>query len=865
MAKGDAKMRKKRKKKMVFKPFKKFKEFIKIRIKNKGIKNFIISLILIILIAVASICLAFALYIIVSAPNFDKDLLYSKEATVIYDVNGEELARIGSENRELVTYGELPQVFVDALIATEDSRFFQHNGLDIARFVKASIGQVAGSSAGGASTITMQLVKNVYTDSTSHGIKGIIRKFTDIYMAVFKIENCYTKEEIMEFYVNSLWLGNDGALNYSGIYGVETASNYYFGKSVSELTLAESSLLVGMYQNARLYNPYRNPVGCRNRQKTVLKLMVLHGYITQEEMDAVLEIPIQSLLVEDGYLNSSNENQAVIDYIINDVIEKTGQDPRNVPMKIYSTIDPKVQKVLIDVENGDYYKWKDEEMQEGIAITSVSNGSITALSGGRNYKARGLNRATDVKRQPGSSAKPLFDYAPHIEYLNSSPGTYFFDDQYTYSTGQTLNNSDNKFMGMITMRTALALSRNIPALQAFHQVSRTNKKYIEDFVHSVGIDYGTDLYESASIGGFNGVSPLQMSAAYGVFARGGYYIEPYSFTKIEFENGTTYDYKPTKTKVLSAQTAYLITSALTNVLTDNNYGISVKGTTIAGKTGTTNIDSASREQQGLPKDLIPDMWFITYNSEYSIGLWIGYDKNNAEHYLTVNSGYTARTTLMRALATHIYSTNKTFSKPSGISTVTVEKYTYPLQLASKYTPDDMKMTEIFKEGTEPTEVSFRYEKLATPTNAKSVVKNNQVTLTWNEIATPKAIDNDYLLKYFQENYGQFASKYYEQRINENAQTLGTLGYQVYLKGNDGSLIDLGWHQNATYTQSIEKGKTYTFIIKASYSIFKNNASEGLTITVKGVNPDNEEKEEENLDIPPIVNPEENDEHSENLD
>ena len=187
------------------------------KIKEKGVKNFILSIIMICLIIFASLLLIFALYIIISSPNFDKDVLYSKEASVIYDVNGDELARIGQENRTLITYNDLPQVFVDALIATEDSRFFQHNGLDIARFLKATMKQLTGKDEGGASTLSMQLIKKLYTQkSQEQESKGesLLRKFRDIYMAVFKLENSYTKEEILEFYANSLWFGNDGSLNY---------------------------------------------------------------------------------------------------------------------------------------------------------------------------------------------------------------------------------------------------------------------------------------------------------------------------------------------------------------------------------------------------------------------------------------------------------------------------------------------------------------------------------------------------------------------------------------------------------------------------------------------------------------------------
>lgn len=801
-------------------------------IKRKGKKGFIWEIIFSFLIFCASAVLIFVLYIIISAPNFEKDKLYKKEATVIYDKNGIEFARVGQEDRELIEYKDLPQVYIDALIATEDSRFFQHNGLDIARFLKASVGQLVSSKAGGASTITMQLVKKTYTNGASKGIAGIVRKFTDIYMAVFKIESSYTKEEILEFYSNSLWYANGRSINTTGIYGIEQASQHFFGKSVRELNLAEASLIVGMYQNPRLYNPYKNPVGCRNRQKIVLKLMVNHGYITEEEMNAVLEIPIESMVADDSDAVSTNDYQAIIDHVIDEVYEKTKKDARQVPMKIYTTFDLKVQDVLVKLEKGELFKYYNDYDQEGTAITSIEDGSIIALSGGRKYGARGLNRATDINRQPGSTAKPLFDYAPYIEYLNGSPGDYFFDEPYAYSTGQSINDADRKYQGMITLRQGLIGSRNVTALQAFQKVAAKDQSLIENFVHSVGINYGSTLYESASIGGFNGTNPLEMSAAYAVFGRGGYYIKPYSFTKVIFEDGTTYENKYTKEKVISEETSYMITNVLVDTVRDSWSGsIKISGTEVAGKTGTTNLDIATQKAQNLPADLIPDSWNITYNPEYSIALWYGYDRHRTDYYMNTNTGWTARSRIMEALARNIYSTNKTFKRPSGVISVEVEKETVPLMLASEYTPENMRMTELFKEGTEPTETSIRYQKLEAPTGGKASYNGNEVTLSWTGIKTPDAINSTYLQNYFNDNYAAFATKYYEKRIEYNNSYIGKQGYEVYMQNEDGSLKELTFTENASYKQTIEGGKSYKFIIKSSYSIFKANQSDGLIINV----------------------------------
>ena len=339
--------------------------------KRKFKKTLILSIIAVLGIIFLTMILAFALYIIISSPNFDKNLLYKKESTVLYDKDGNEFARIGTENRVLVKYEQLPQVLIDSIVATEDSRFFQHNGFDAARFLKASVGQILGNNdAGGASTLTMQVIKNTYTSSTDHGIKGIVRKFTDIYMAVFKLESAYTKEEIIEFYVNSQWLGYDGDLNYTGIFGVEQASQYYFGKSVTDLNLVEAALIAGLFQNPTYYNPYTQPERAEKRRNTVLNLMVRHGYITKEEADEAKSISVASMLVKRD-TDKVNDYQAFIDYVLKDVEENTGINPYKTPVEIYTTLDRSIQGTLTSLEKGELYSFPNDSVQFGMAITSV--------------------------------------------------------------------------------------------------------------------------------------------------------------------------------------------------------------------------------------------------------------------------------------------------------------------------------------------------------------------------------------------------------------------------------------------------------------------------------------------------------------
>ena len=279
--------------------------------KKGNLAEKILVIIMFILVGIFAIGISFLLYIVIMAPEFDVEKLYTKEASIIYDSSGNEIARLGTENRQRVSYDDIPEVFVDALVATEDSRFFQHNGVDLARFIKATLGQLLGhSGAGGASTLTMQIVKQRITSSESSGIEGIIRKFTDMYISVFKIEKKYTKEQIIEYYVNIPGLG-------SNTFGIQQASEKYFDKSISEVTLPEAALLAGLFQAPSAYNPYNYPEKAEQRRNQVLNLMQRHGYITKEECENAKKISVTSLLANKAAAN--NPNQGFINTVIDEV------------------------------------------------------------------------------------------------------------------------------------------------------------------------------------------------------------------------------------------------------------------------------------------------------------------------------------------------------------------------------------------------------------------------------------------------------------------------------------------------------------------------------------------------------------------
>lgn len=801
--------------------------------KGKGKKIFKIVLIIgfiLVIIAVIMMCIFFYM-IIKKAPDFDPEKLYQKESSILYTTNEEIYAKLGTEKRENISYDNVAEVLIDAVVATEDSRFFQHNGFDFLRFMKASFYQLLGySEAGGASTLTMQLSKQYYTSTEASGIDGIIRKFTDIYMAVFKIEKKYTKKEVLEFYLNSNYLG-------AGASGVEQASLTYFGKSAKDINLAEAALIAGLFNAPNFLDPYINPEGAEARRKVVLSLMERHGYITSEERAAADAITVDKLIIKHD--TNAGEYQGFIDTVVQEVIDITGLNPYTTPMIIYTTMDKTKQDYVNKIVNGDNFKWENEKVNAGIAIVDVNTGALVAVGAGRNKSGiLGLNYSTfhspAKKRQIGSTAKPLFDYGPGIEYNNWSTYTPFVDEEYSYSSGTGVLNWDGKYNGFMTLRDALIGSRNVPALKAFQSISNSNiKKFVTSLGLSPEIESGL-VHEAHSIGGYNGESPLSVASAYSSFASGGYYNEPYSFTKLIYrETGEEYTHKTKKQKVMSEETAYMINDMLVDTAKSalGSYA-SVNGKPYAAKTGTTNFPNSAFKEFNLPYNAINDLWVAGYNTEYSIAIWYGYDTINKDYVSKFGNYNHAK--LFQAVAKGIFTSNTSFTQPTGVVEVEIEKETYPAMLPSEYTPSNMITKELFKKGSEPTEISTRYQKLNDVTALNATDKDNTLTLSWTGISTPDAISNDYLNAYFKKLYKKESDQtnYLNSRLNYNKNYIGTLGYNVYKKDGD-KLTLLGFTGENSYNVNISSlsGKQ-TFVVKSIYSIFKDNASIGTEISIE---------------------------------
>ena len=658
------------------------------RNKNKKTTNKTLTIIISIIAFFVMFGLGFLYYIYINSPEFNTDLLYKKESSNIYDSKGELIATIGTEKRQLVTYEELPQVLIDAIVATEDSRFFEHNGIDLPRFLKASYGYFSGVNAGGASTLTMQVSKNTFTNTNAEGFAGIVRKFTDIYMSIFKIEKDYSKEEIIEFYVNAPYLG-------AGSYGVEMASKTYFDKDISNINLVEAAMLAGMFQAPGEYDPYVNPDKTNTRKNEVIDLMVRHGYISKDEAKSAKIKHISDIIQKQE--DKINKYQGFIDTVIEEVIDRTGNNPYEVSMDIYTTMVRSKQ----DVINNFYkkHKFKDKKVQVGIGMIDNKTGAIVAVGAGRNKTSeRSLNYATQISRHPGSTAKPLFDYGPGIEYKNWSTYTPFMDKAVRYTGGGVMQNVDHKYQGFLTLEQCLVRSRNTCALQAFQSISNSK---INKFVTSLGItpEYlgnSTYINEAHSIGGFTGVSPVQLAGAYAAFGNKGYYTEPHSINKIVYKNANediVEEFNFEKKKVMKATTAYMIAYMLKKVTSSS---VHVKGTDLAAKTGTSSYDNKILKKLGLSSNVIQDAWTVTFSPDYSVAIWYGYDKLTKKTYNTSNHAWSERVKIQREIVNKVMDKNSRFKRPSGIVAARVAVGTNPPLLSSSG------QVHLFVKGTQPT-------------------------------------------------------------------------------------------------------------------------------------------------------------------
>ncbi|SDJ82938.1 PBP1A family penicillin-binding protein [Sediminibacillus albus] len=641
------------------------------------------------------------------APPLEEEELKDPIASQILDMNGEVVASVGTKKRQLVNYEDIPSLVEDAVLATEDVRFYDHFGLDPKRLGGAVLSNITeGFGSEGASTLTQQVVKRSFLTSE----KSLDRKSQEAWLAV-KLEKEYSKEEIFEMYVNKIYYSDN-------IYGIATAADYYFDKSLEDLSLAQAALLAGMPQSPNSYNPYDHPKRAKERRNTVLALMEQHGKISHEEQMKASEIPITEGLVERSegertYLTGEKKYEAFVDIVISEVEALGDYNIYEDGLRIHTTLDPEAQNTMEKMLNNDdiikFPKDKDgQPFQAGVTLLDTNSGAIRAVGGGRNYgkeAKRGFNFATDTDRQPGSVIKPILAYGPAIEFMQWSTAHIVEDEEFEYENGGKPKNWDGEFKGPMTIREALLGSRNIPAIKTFNEVGH---KKAADFASNLGLNLEEPLHESAAIGGLSqGTNPLEVAGAYAAFGNGGTYNEPYAVTKIELRDGSIIEPDHESHQAMENYTAYMVTDMLKDVL-EHPEGTGsqarIPGLPAAGKTGTTNYSEDTLEEYNIDERNAPDSWFAGYTTNYTAAVWTGYQER--KNYLTPEERDTAEK-IFKHLMEQVSKKSKTkdFEQPDSVVEVEIEDGTDPPKLASSFTPEEETSTELFVKGREPSEES----------------------------------------------------------------------------------------------------------------------------------------------------------------
>ena len=608
--------------------------------------------------------------------------------SIIYDGQSDVVTRLhGVQDRTWVSISELQPSTVYAFISAEDARFFEHEGVDVIRIAGAVVADIkAGSYVQGASTISQQLIKLSHLTSE----KTISRKAEEAALA-YEMERQYSKEDILEMYLNYVYFGG-------GYYGIEAAAEGYFGVHASDLTLDQSAMLAGILKSPSGYAPHINYAASINRRNNILRLMRDYGYITDDEKkQASARRPT---ILHDKreeysgyYTDAVTKSAAALMGITVDELIRGGYS-------IYSAMDSDIQHYCEEMfKNGELFPAEDSEA--AIVVLEPSTGMVVAMVGGRSYTGGiSFNRATDIRRQPGSVIKPVIAYAPAFEYLNYTAADMILDEETTFAD-YTPSNYGNKYYGWVTVREAVTKSLNVPAVKTLSAVGVYRAK---DFAKRCGIEFDDkDDSLALALGGFTyGVSPLQIAGAYSCFASGGIYNTPTLIKKITDRNGlTVYEYRQDSRRVMSEANAYILTSMLKSVVTEGTgHRLNTLDIPIAGKTGTVGLANGNR-----------DAWMAGYTPEYTAVVWQGYDSDRLGLLPSSATGGTYPALMLYELFNHIYPDGRSgdFEKPESVKQYSIDAKTLKKQhkavLANAMTPQSSRITEYFTEETAPEDVS----------------------------------------------------------------------------------------------------------------------------------------------------------------
>ncbi|RNB87388.1 PBP1A family penicillin-binding protein [Brevibacillus fluminis] len=633
------------------------------------------------------------------------------EASVIYDKNGKQVGTLAvQETRDYVPISKMPPNLINAFVSVEDRRFFEHNGVDLFRVGGAILKDVQqGSMAEGGSTITQQLAKNVFL---SHE-KTFWRKTKEMSIAI-SLERKYSKDEIMEMYLNKIYLGH-------GVYGVEAASQLYFNKHVEDLDNAEVAMLAAIPKAPSTYSPFAKPALAKERRDTILRLMSEQGYITAEQKQQAQAEPLPTRKnpteagIKPGY-------EAYVDYVVQEAEDKYGV-PEEMLYRggwdIYTALDTKVQDAMIkQFKNSDNFPadGPKQQVEGAMVVLDQHTGGIAGLMGGRSYVHKGFSHATDMRRQPGSTFKPLAVYAPAIDMGKANLYSQLNNMRQNFN-GYEPRNYNNQYSKTISIQDAVAQSINVPAVSLLNDVGISNSlDYLKKF--GIQLDPQNDRNLAIALGGLSkGTSPLEMAQAYSAFADGGKMSKGYVITKISNDKmGFEKSVAPEQSQVISAQTAWDMHQLLAGVV---QYGTGknarIKGFDVVGKTGTT--------QSTLVNGADKDAWFVGYTPEYLGAVWMGFDTEDKSHVMRKESGIPAKmfSKVMSEALEGVKS--KGFTRPDGAKDEQPpEQEVAGPQLAADLTIDGDKLKVVLSWiGNEGSDVTYDIYRFADSIDKKELI------------------------------------------------------------------------------------------------------------------------------------------------
>lgn len=582
------------------------------------------------------------------APAFSDEKLKDPVPAEIYSNNDELVTTLfQGQKREYVSIEDVPEQVSDAVLAIEDNRFYEHGAIDFIRLGGAVLSNITdGFASQGASTITQQVVKRAFLTEE----QTLERKAQEAYLS-YRLEQEYSKDDILEMYLNKIYYSD-------GIYGIRTASQYYFDKELADLNLAESAYLAGLSNLPNVYNLYVDPEAAKDRTDVVLYMMLEHERITQEQYDEAVNTDITANLVpRDETERASTEQEdpeyaSYINYIKYELRQhdefrnKDISEVLSSGIQIYTNMDPNVQSYLQNMTNNrNYYyndKFQSDDFNLASTILDTSSGNLVAISGGRDYQEVVDQNLALTQHNVGSTMKPFLAYGPAIEHMEWATNHRIQDEQsYTPedSPNNTVYNYDNQSHGNVTMRDALRQSFNVPAVKTFEEVKEEAGNVApEEFARQVGLDYDTKnegeygvSFNDVLGGGESRFSPLQMAQAYATLGNNGQFNEAQSIRYIVTAEGEKIEFENESHKAMEDSTAFMLTDMLKDTFANNGSAdyIQMNGLNIAAKTGTTSLDTSILEENDLPNNSAKDAWIVGYTPEYTMSVWTGFDNATA--------------------------------------------------------------------------------------------------------------------------------------------------------------------------------------------------------------------------------------------